>query len=71
MRAYKIEILVIDFDEVGEAGIFSELENANYANDCIAPKVMNSAVADIGKWSDEHPLNNTKTSADEYARLFQ
>lgn len=70
MKAYKIEILIIDFEGIGEDSIRSEIENANYANDCISPMVMNSAVADIGTWSDEHPLNKINTSAAEYARLF-
>ena len=70
MKAYKIEILIIDFEGIGEDSIRSEIENANYANDCISPMVMNSAVADICTWSDEHPLNKISTSAAEYARLF-
>lgn len=36
MKAYKVEILIIDFDGVGEEGIKHELGNANFANDLIA-----------------------------------
>lgn len=70
MKAYKIELLVIDFDEIGIHEIVSELENANYANDCISPEFKSSKVADIGEWYNDHPLNKIETSDAEYRRLF-
>lgn len=70
MKAYKVEVLVIDFEGIGEESVHEEIENANYSNDCIIPKVMNSWVADIGNWSDDHPLNKRQTAPTEYARLF-
>ena len=70
MKAYKIELLIIDFDEVGSAGIVDEIENAHYGNDCISPYVQKVEVRDIGQWSDEHPLNQSDTCDEEYARLF-
>jgi hypothetical protein len=70
MKAYKVEILIIDFDGLGENGIKIELENANFANDCIHPNVKNIKSVDIGEWTDSHPLNITTTANDEYKRLF-
>lgn len=70
MKAYKIELLVLDFDQLGGDEIKSVLENGSYPNDCIWPGAMQVAEADIGPWSDENPLNNGNTRAAEYARIF-
>ncbi len=70
MKAYKIEMLVIDFEELGEDGIKSELANARFANNCISPQIKTVQVADIGEWSDSHPLNKFATCETEYGRLF-
>ena len=70
MKAYKIEILVIDFDGLSEEGILREIENARYANDCITPQVKEITCRDIGQWTDDHPLNKQVTSEEEYRRIF-
>ena len=70
MKAYKIEILVIDFDELGSESIVSEIENANYPNDCLSPKVKSIVEKDIGEWSDDHPLNKLTTCDSEYRNVF-
>lgn len=70
MKAYKIELLVLDFEEMGEAEIRHVLENARYPNHCIAPSVKAIAVADIGAWDDSHPLNQNAACDVEYKRLF-
>lgn len=70
MKAYKIELLVIDFDQLGSDEIKSILENSNYPNDCISPSAMRITEAEIGPWSDDNPLNSGKTRAAEYARIF-
>ena len=69
MKAYKVEVLIIDFDNLGEEGIKDELENTRYANYCISPKVKKVTGVDIGEWGDDHPLNKRAT-ADEYYNLF-
>jgi hypothetical protein len=70
MKAYKIELLVIDFDEVGSQGIISEIENANYGNDCISPRVKSIVEKDIGEWSDGHPLNLRNSCDEAFRNLF-
>ncbi len=57
MKAYKIELLVIDHDECGGDEIAGHIENVNYPNDCISPNVLSIKEADIGEWHDNHPLN--------------
>ena len=69
MRAYKLEVLVIDFDDVGDE-VVSLIENARYPNDCISPSVMNVEAREIGEWSDDHPLNKRDTMKAAYKGLF-
>jgi hypothetical protein len=47
MKAYKIEVLVIDFEEVGEEGIKEMIECAHYPNHCISPDVKSIVEKDI------------------------
>lgn len=70
MKAYKIEIFVIDHENIGEEAIKQEIECANFGNDCISPSVKSIVCKDIGEWHDDHPLNKRKTADLEYTRLF-
>ena len=70
MKVYKVEIMVIDQDEIGEDGVKSVLEYRKYPNRCIAPEVMGIESRDIGEWSDDHPLNLLDKRKDEYNHLF-
>lgn len=70
MKAYKVEILIIDFDQLGEKEIVEVIENTKYPNYCISPTVKDIKSVDIGEWTDEHPLNNSKLHDDEYKRIF-
>lgn len=71
MKVFKLEIMVIDFDGLGEEGIRTELENTRFANDCMTPRIMNIEGRDIGEWDDSHPLNNPLRIRSEYERLFK
>lgn len=69
MRAYKVELLIIDHDELGEDVIRDTLENTRYPNHCMSPHVRAVKSADIGEWHDDHPLNKigvTKDAVDAY-----
>lgn len=69
MKAYKFEVLVIDFDQLGGDEIARTIQEANYPNDCIDPRVESVEERDIGEWTDDHPLNKAGSSL-EYTRLF-
>lgn len=69
MKAYKVELLIIDFDEVGK-DIEYHIEHASYPNRCLSPHVMSIQEADIGEWDDNHLLNKRDTMLKEYIRLF-
>jgi len=70
MKAYKLEIFVIDFDNVGKEGILQEIENARFPNDCIGMNIKSVIEKDIGEWNDDHPLNKKETAEVEYNKLF-
>jgi hypothetical protein len=70
MKVHKLTIIVIDFDELGADEVKTTIENQRFPNDCIYPSVESIETRDCGKWSDEHPLNNSKTKAAEIERLF-
>jgi len=70
MRVYKIEVMIIDFDNIGGDEIKDVIENSKYPNRCISPDVMDIKSVEIGEWSDDHPLNNMVTHESEYKRLF-
>ena len=71
MKIHKLEILILDFDEVGAEGITRIVEDHEYPNHCFSPSVMRIETVDIGEWSDDHPLNGRATQEAEYARLFR
>lgn len=70
MKAYKLEVLIINHDQMDEGEIISVLENANYPNDCVSPRVMRSESVDIGEWHDDHPLN-ARNCFEAYEELFE
>lgn len=70
MKAYKLEVLVIDFENMGGNEIKFVIEDTRYPNRCISPEVKVIQEADIGEWRDDHPLNMHFIADKEYARLF-
>ena len=66
MKAYKLEILVLDFDEIGLDQTINYVEDIKYPNHCISPDVLSSKTYDIGEWDDNHPLNKRDTNKEEY-----
>lgn len=66
MKAFKIEILVINHDGNEIDDITAAIENLRYYH----PSVMSVKEADIGEWSDDHPLNKRETSQAVFKRIF-
>lgn len=66
MKAYRVELLIVDFENLGKSEIEEILQNTKY----VYPQVIDIQSADIGEWSDDHPLNSHDTLATEYQRLF-
>jgi hypothetical protein len=70
MKAYKVTVLIIDMDEIGEDELKLVIENTRYPNRCISPEVYSIETVDIGEWDDNHPLNNRFALIKEWERLF-
>ena len=70
MKAYKVEILIVDLDEIGAKELKSVIENTRYPNRCINPEVMDIQEADIGEWDDDHPLNSFSQTREYYDTIF-
>ena len=71
MKAYKVELLIIDFEGMGPDDIEDTLENTKYPNNCFTGlSVMSIAEKDIGEWDDGHLLNQTDKCRGEYLRIF-
>jgi hypothetical protein len=66
MKAYKITLLIIDLDNVGKEEVVRILEDTKYPNYCISPETLDVKEADIGEWSDEHPLNRSGAEKTNY-----
>lgn len=70
MNAYKVVLTIINMDNVDAEEVKEIIENQRYPNRCISPIVHSIESADIGKWSDDHPLNNTLKSDSEWLKIF-
>lgn len=67
MKAYKLEILIVDHDNHGGEIIAEEIRSNHFYN----VDIKRICGADIGEWSDDHPLNKRDSCALEYKRLFE
>lgn len=70
MKAYKLEVLIFDFDDVGGNDIKEIIENTKYPNYCIRPHVKSIISADIGEWSDNHVIHKRGMDDIEYKKVF-
>jgi len=61
MKAYKIISYVLDFENHGPAEIEVEFQNSN-----LHINITEISEAEIGEWSDDHPLNSSNAKLDDY-----
>lgn len=66
MKAYKYEVVVLDFEDVGIEEITGLLKSGRY----ITPIILSSKTADIGEWSDDHPINKKNTMQEYCNKVF-
>lgn len=71
MKAFKIEILVINYADLSESEIKRGIENTCYPNHNIYPEVKKIESRDIGEVEDWHPLNDIDTCDQAYIDLFK
>jgi hypothetical protein len=68
-KVHMIMLLVIDHDDIGAAEAKVILENQRYPNHCMAPRVIAIDTREV-EWSDDHPLNQTRSMQDAALALF-
>ncbi len=62
---YRVEVLIVDHDGVGAAGIKAVLEEARYPNRCISPQVVR-VDGRTTMWDDGHVLNRAELGSAEF-----
>lgn len=67
MKAYAVTIVVVDHEGMGQQAIEYELSNARHAYG----SVLKTVEADIGDWSDSHPLNHRGSFHATATKLFE
>lgn len=56
VRVYRMDVVVVDHDQLGPDGARQALENARFPNDCMSPEVIALEEREV-EWCDDHPLN--------------
>lgn len=69
VKVHKVEIMIIDHDQLGAEGVRDVIMNQVWPNDCIMPKVTSVESQDV-EYHDQHPLNIGLLWRDAYAKLF-
>ena len=67
MKAYKVEVLVLDFEDMPEGEIVYFIESIKH----LYPRVMSIQSKEIGEWDDDHPLNKIDTVKQTYEDLWK
>lgn len=70
VNVYRVEILVIDTDRLGEQGVIDMIEHTRYPNHALAPSVKSIEGRTV-QWHDGHPLNMRDTHEEAYRELFK
>ena len=66
-KAFRVEIVVVDHENYGLECFKDNLRNMEF----YIPKITKSEEADIGEWSDEHPLNYRNVSKEVVDGYFK
>ena len=67
VKVYKVELQVLDFEGHSQEDLVNALENLKY----YYPTIRSIDSREITNWSDDHPLNTTSTSEEEFRKLFE
>ena len=70
LKVYKVELFIVDTDQVGAKEIKQVIENARYPNRCISPQVVDIEERAVD-WHDQHPLNLRDKWRQAYNDLFK
>ena len=54
MKAYRVELFIVNHDNLSSDEVIDVIENTKFPNRCIYPLVRRIEFADIGEWHDDH-----------------
>lgn len=66
MKMHKFEVHVLDFEEYGPDEYERMIENLDFIG-----KVFYIKSANIGKWKDDHKLNQSSATIDTYNECYK
>lgn len=66
MKAYKLEVLVLDFEESGDDEVIGLIENNKY----LTVDIITLKSKQVDDWDDDHPLNSTETQKEAFEKMF-
>jgi hypothetical protein len=69
VKVHAVMLFIVDHDNLGADEIQEVLENQRYPNHCIRPSVMRIDTREV-EWTDQHPLNVTRTMRSAFEELF-
>ena len=69
MKAYKMEVYVVDFEDYGPDSYVTELEQMDVGNALI--QVRECQTAEIGEFDDDHPFNSHETPIGKLRKYFK
>lgn len=73
MKVYRIDIMVIDHDDVGAEEIKDVIESHSFPNPYpqTSLNVMKVEEREIGEWDDDNPLNFISKRNEAFQKLFR
>lgn len=66
MKMHKFTITFVDFENYGIEAYEHFLEHMRES-----PLILDKQTADIGEWSDYHPVNKFETTKEEIEKYFE
>jgi len=69
VKVHKVEVLIVDHDNIDTEQVKVVIENTTYPNRCISPNVLKVKTKEV-EWSDDHPLNMRSTKEEAARDLF-
>lgn len=65
-KMHRIVLFVIDHEDIGQNEVKMLIEDNRY----ISPNIKDIRTAEIGEWDDDHKLNKTKATIQDFENYF-
>ena len=65
-KMHRIVLFVIDHEDIGQNEVKMLVKDNRY----VSPNIKDIRTADIGEWDDDHKLNKTKSTIQDFENYF-